>query len=86
MIAVTDISLTQASVTPARIGETAAKGHCKAVEIMPAGSDCLCLLEVCIPHDPEERKQVYATLQSAVAKAEAEVSADYRCFSIMAGH
>ena len=35
---------------------------------------------------PEERKQVYAMLRNAVAKAAAEVPADRTCFSIMAGY
>lgn len=36
-----------------------------------------------MPHDPEEH--VYAVLRSAVATADAEVSADRTCSSIMAG-
>ena len=83
--AVKNTFLTQASVTPVRIDDTAAKGHCKAVQIMPLGSDCLIIWGVYIPRDPEEREHVYAMLRSAVAKAEAEVPADRKCFSIMAG-
>ena len=84
-IAVKNMFLMLPSVTPVRIEEPAAKGHCKVVQIMPPGSDCLIIWGVYIPHDPEERKHVYAMLRSAVAKAEAEVPADRKCFSIMAG-
>ena len=83
--AVKNIFLKQASVIPVKVYNTAAKGHYKAVQVMLPESDCLIIRGVYIPHNPEERKHVYAMLRSAVAKAEAEVPANCKCFSIIAG-
>ena len=78
--------LSQSSVCPIRIDDPAAKGHCKAIKISPPGSDTLIVWGVYVPHDPQERKQVYDMLRIEVPKAEAEESSHgKRCFSIMAG-
>lgn len=60
-IAVKTTFLTQASVTSVRIDGTAAKGHCKAVQ-NAARERLSNHMGRYIPHDPQERKNVYTML------------------------
>ena len=72
-------------VKPVHIDNTAAKGHCKAIRIMPPGSDCLITWGTYVPHDTTERAHLYDMLKTEVKQAEGEVrQATYcQCFSIM---
>ena len=56
-----------ASVSYAMLNSPAAAGHCQLITLQPAGSDAIDVWGMYMPHDMQERRQVYLLLRDHIA-------------------